>query len=70
MSVATAPGNSRANGLSAAGLRRLFRDRPTIPLLVLLAALVLVYALVRPGTVNAGSRTSWRNACRMRYRNM
>jgi ribose transport system permease protein len=38
---------------SSDGVRRLFRDRPVIPLLVLLGLLVLVYAFVRPGTVNA-----------------
>jgi len=37
-----------------ASLRRLFRDRPLIPLLGLLVVLVLVLQLVRPGIVNGG----------------
>jgi ribose transport system permease protein len=38
--------------LTAEGWRRLFRDRPIIPLLVLLAVLVVVTELVRPGIVS------------------
>jgi len=38
--------------LRAAAWRRLFRDRPTIPLFVLLLLLVLVIQSVRPGTVS------------------
>ena len=38
--------------LRAAAWQRLFRDRPTIPLLVLLLLLVLVIQFVRPGTVS------------------
>jgi ribose transport system permease protein len=55
MSVATAPApsSSRSPYLTAAGWRRMFRDRPTVPLLVLLAILVVAYELVRPGQVNA-----------------
>jgi ribose transport system permease protein len=41
--------------LTAAAWRRLFRDRPMIPLLVLLGALVVVSELVRPGVVS----TQW-----------
>jgi ribose transport system permease protein len=37
-----------------AGWRALFRDRPIVPLLVLLALLVAVSELVRPGNVNPG----------------
>ena len=54
MTAATAPAPSgRSAYLTAAGWRRLFRDRPTIPLLVLLALLVVAYQLIRPGQVNA-----------------
>ena len=54
MSVASAPSapGSRSQWLTAAGWRGLFRDRPTIPLLVLLAVLVVLSELVRPGIVN------------------
>jgi ribose transport system permease protein len=38
--------------LTAAGWRRLFRDRPMIPLLVLLGLLVIANELVRPGIVS------------------
>jgi ribose transport system permease protein len=38
----------------AAGLRRLFRDRPVVPLFVLLGLLVVVSEVARPGVVNAG----------------
>jgi ribose transport system permease protein len=41
--------------LTATGWRRLFRDRPMIPLLVLLGVLVVVSELVRPGIVS----TQW-----------
>jgi ribose transport system permease protein len=52
MSVATAPApSSRSPYLTVDGWRRLFRDRPIIPLLVLLAVLVVLYELVRPGQV-------------------
>ena len=54
MSVASAPSapGTRSQWLTAAGWRNLFRDRPTIPLLVLLAVLVVVSELARPGIVN------------------
>ena len=39
---------------SAAGWRSLFRDRPVVPLIVLLGILVVVSELVRPGVVSAG----------------
>ncbi|HVL54124.1 MAG TPA: hypothetical protein VM344_07655, partial [Vitreimonas sp.] len=39
---------------SVGGLRRLFRDQPIIPLLVLLAALIALSELARPGIVNPG----------------
>ncbi len=45
---------SRSQWLTAAAWRRLFRDRPIIPLLVLLALLVVVTELARPGIVNPG----------------
>ena len=54
MSVASAPSapSTRSPWLTASGWRGLFRDRPTIPLLALLAALVILSELVRPGIVN------------------
>jgi ribose transport system permease protein len=42
----------RSQWLSAATWRRTFRDRPLIPLLVLLGLLVLLLQLVRPGMVS------------------
>jgi ribose transport system permease protein len=45
----TAPRN---RWLTAAGWRSLFRDRPVVPLVVLLGLLVLVSELVRPGVVS------------------
>jgi ribose transport system permease protein len=51
-SVADAP-QARRPWLTAAGWRRLFRDRPIIPLLVLLGALVVLSELARPGIVSA-----------------
>ena len=39
--------------LTMAGWRRLFRDRPIIPLIALLVALVVVLELARPGIVKA-----------------
>jgi ribose transport system permease protein len=42
----------RNRWLTADGWRALFRDRPVIPLVVLLALLVLVSELVRPGVVS------------------
>ena len=39
--------------LSAGGIRTLFRERPIIPLLVLLALLVVASEVVRPGIVSA-----------------
>ena len=54
MTAATTPNPvSRNPYLTVAGWRRAFRDRPIIPLLILLALLVLLYQIVRPGQVNA-----------------
>jgi ribose transport system permease protein len=39
---------------SAGGIRALFRDRPMIPLVALLALLVVLAEIVRPGTVTTG----------------
>jgi ribose transport system permease protein len=50
-SAAPAPRN---RWLTASGWRTLFRDRPVIPLLALLALLVVVSELVRPGIVTLG----------------
>jgi ribose transport system permease protein len=44
---------SRPTWLSLATWRRLFRERPIVPLLGLLAILVILSELVRPGIVNA-----------------
>ena len=44
----------RNRWLTAAGWRALFRDRPVIPLIVLLGILVVVSELVRPGVVSPG----------------
>ncbi len=54
MSVAGAPSapSARSPWLTASGWRGLFRDRPTIPLLALLAVLVILSELARPGIVN------------------
>ena len=49
--VASASG-ARRSGRSAAALRGLFRDRPIVPLLILLAILVVLSELVRPGIVS------------------
>ena len=49
--VASASG-ARGSGRSAAALRGLFRDRPIVPLLILLAILVVLSELVRPGIVS------------------
>ncbi|HEX2221637.1 MAG TPA: ABC transporter permease [Candidatus Limnocylindria bacterium] len=53
MSDATAT-VARSPWLTAAGWRQLFRERPIIPLVGLLALLVGVSELVRPGIVDAG----------------
>jgi ribose transport system permease protein len=54
VSVASAPNapSARSPWLTASGWRGLFRDRPTIPLLVLLVVLVILSELARPGIVN------------------
>lgn len=49
--LADAPG-TRRSGPTAAAVRGLFRDRPIIPLLILLAILVVLSELVRPGIVS------------------
>lgn len=43
---------SESKRLSARGIRNLFRERPIIPLLVMLAILVVVSELIRPGIVS------------------
>jgi len=55
MSSAVDTTPTRNPWLTATGWRRLFRDRPMIPLLVLLGVLVVVSELVRPGIVS----TQW-----------
>jgi ribose transport system permease protein len=49
--LADAPG-ARRSGPTAAAVRGLFRDRPIVPLLILLAILVVLSELVRPGIVS------------------
>jgi len=49
-SIATSP-SSRPRWLTAAGWRSLFRERPVVPLLALLAILVVLSELIRPGIV-------------------
>jgi len=51
--IASSPA-SRPRWLSAEGLRALLRERQIIPLLVLLALLVVLSEVIRPGTVDAG----------------
>ncbi|HEV8282113.1 MAG TPA: ABC transporter permease [Candidatus Limnocylindrales bacterium] len=46
--------DTRSQWLTLASWRRMFRDRPIIPLLVLLALLVVVTELARPGIVSPG----------------
>jgi ribose transport system permease protein len=52
-SVAGATG-TRSEWLTPAAWRRLFRDRPIVPLVVLLGLLVVVSELARPGIVSPG----------------
>ncbi len=54
MTSATATPETRNELLSLAGWRRLFRDRPIIPLVLLLGLLVLIIALVQPTIVTPG----------------
>jgi ribose transport system permease protein len=51
MSAVAGTPATRSRWLTAAEWRRLFRDRPMIPLLVLLAFLVVASDIVRPGVV-------------------
>jgi ribose transport system permease protein len=48
--VAAVPG--RSSWLTLEGWRRLFRDRPLVPLSGLLIVLVVVLEIVQPGTVS------------------
>jgi ribose transport system permease protein len=54
MSDVTGAASTRDRGLTAGGLRALFRDRPLIPLIGLLAILVLLVFLVRPEIISPG----------------
>lgn len=54
MSDAAVTAPSRSRWLTADGWRALFRDRPIVPLLVLLGLLVVLSELVRPGLVTPG----------------
>jgi ribose transport system permease protein len=53
MSAGVDMAGQRNAWLTAAGWRRLFRDRPIVPLLGLLAVLVVMLQLARPGIVSA-----------------
>ena len=52
MSGLAGASGTRRSGPTAAAVRGLFRDRPIIPLLMLLAILVVLSELVRPGIVS------------------
>ncbi len=53
--TATAPAPARGEArVSAASIRALLRDRPAIPLAILLGILIVISEIVRPGTVDAG----------------
>ena len=52
MSVVTNSQDSRPKWLTADGVRLLFRERPIVPLLVLLALLVVLSEVIRPGIVS------------------
>lgn len=52
MSIVTNPPGSRPRLLTATGVRSLFRDRPIVPLLALLALLVALSEVIRPGIVS------------------
>ncbi len=54
MSNAVAAPSPSAGRLSGFNWRAMLRDRPMVPLLVLLAMLVVISELTRPGTVSAG----------------
>ena len=49
-SLETTP--TRSGLLSAVGIHGLLRDRPIIPLIVLLVGLVIIIELLQPGIVN------------------
>lgn len=52
MSVADATATTRPRWLTASGIRALFRERPIVPLLGLLAILVVLSEVIRPGIVS------------------
>lgn len=54
MTGATGTARERSPWLSASAWRRTLRDRPLIPLLVLLGLLIVLVQVVEPGIVNAG----------------
>ncbi len=47
-------GSARVKSPMTGGWRALFRDRPIIPLIGLLALLIVILGLVKPGIINAG----------------
>lgn len=53
MTESARPAPTRSSLLSGGAVRRLFRDRPIIPLLGLLAILVVVFAIVSPRSISA-----------------
>ncbi|MGH2382034.1 MAG: ABC transporter permease [Candidatus Limnocylindria bacterium] len=58
MTGAEQTAGGRAGWLSTSSWRRTFRDRPLIPLLVLLGLLVLILQVVNPGIISAGWASS------------
>jgi ribose transport system permease protein len=52
MSTVATPSRERSRWLTAGGWRTLFRERPIVPLLGLLALLVVLSELIRPGIVS------------------
>ena len=60
MSEATGSVAPRSQWLTLAGWQRLFRDRPIVPLLVLLVILLIARELARPGI---SAPTSWGSRC-------
>ena len=52
MSVTVTPSAPRPRWTTASGVRALFRERPVVPLLGLLAILVVLSELIRPGIVS------------------
>ena len=54
MTTATTTPETRSEYLTMAGWRRLFRDRPIVPLILLLGILIAIIAIIQPTIVNPG----------------